>query len=260
MMSVAKHIKPYGIIIYGDFVDFYKLSFHSKDPSRKSSIKAELTEAKEHLDELDTLGAKEKKYVMGNHEYRLERYIWEKCPEFDGLIPSVEEYLGLKERGWDVIQYKKYGKQGHFRYTHDVGVAGQFAHYKAAQAFQTSNGTGHTHRAGVHYFGTVEGDSKISVMFGWGGDKEAADYANETQKKDWMLSFGVSYENQADKCHHVQVIPLINYTAVVNGKLFEAPFTKSTVSQPIKTMDQLLEKQRAINRAETKRLATRKKH
>ena len=244
LLKVGMWLKPYGIIIYGDFLDFFAISAHSKNPARWASVECELEAGKVARAELDSLKAKSKYYLKGNHEYRWERYMWDHCPPLWKQIPSVESLLEMEEHGWEVIQYKKFGKVGHYRFTHDIGSAGQYAHFKAANAFQSSNGTGHTHRAGIHYFGTIEGENKVSAMFGWGGDKDAAEYANETQKKDWIHSFGVSYEDTTTGSHHIQVIPSINYSCVVNGKLFEAPFIKQTVKKkPIMSYDELLKRQ-----------------
>lgn len=233
-------MKPHGILILGDFMDFYPVSFHSKDPSRRGDIKIEIDEANRKLDELDSVGAKEKIFQEGNHEYRLQRFINDKAPELQKLIPTVQNALRLDERRWNFVPYKQTGRIGHFRFTHDVGAAGQYAHYKAGQAFQKSNGTGHTHRAALHYFGTIEGETKVSGMFGWGGDKEAADYANETQKKDWILAFGWGWSDPDNGVMYVNIIPLVDYSCVVDGKYFVAPFVKQTTFKKKSSMKQLL--------------------
>lgn len=240
IIQVGRKMKPHGILILGDFLDFYPISFHSKDPKRRGDLHVELLEANRHLDELDSLRAKDKRYQEGNHEFRLQRFIQEKAPELHTLIPTVPEALGLTKRGWQFTPYKSNGRIGHFRYTHDVGASGAYAHYKAGQAFQKSNGTGHTHRAGLHYFGTIEGETKVSGMFGWGGNKEAADYANETQKKDWVLAFGWGHSDPRTGIMYVNLIPLVDYSCVVDGNYFFAPFTKGTGSKRKNDLGQII--------------------
>jgi hypothetical protein len=229
VLAVGKWLKPHGILIIGDFIDFYQLSFFDKDFRRKESIEYELDYASDRLKELDELEAKDKRYCEGNHEYRLMRYINQKAPALGKIIPGIEDYLRLKERGWQFFPYKKVTKIGHCRCVHDVGTGGQYAAFKASLGFQKTCITGHTHRAGVVYSGSIENESKASMMTGWGGDKSKADYADDIQKKDWMLGFGLGYENTDDDSMHMNFIPFIDYTCVVNGKLFKAPFVKQSI-------------------------------
>ena len=245
--SVCEKLKPEVIIIGGDFVDFYPISFFDKSPARRGSMAQELREARAELDKFDSYGAKLKIFCAGNHEHRLERYVASRCPELHELIPTIDQCLGFTEgafetievngkkekkpvklrKGWNYYPYKEIAHVGHCRIVHDVGVAGDRAHFKAAQSIQHTNATFHTHRAGIHYFGTIEGDSYVSAVMGWGGDKAAADYATDSQKKDWMLAFGWGYYNTDDETMHLGIIPSINYTCVVEGQLFKAPFLKS---------------------------------
>jgi hypothetical protein len=82
VLKVLADWKPYGIVILGDFMDCYTLSFHSKDPGRmaKTAFDEEVDDAKHKIWQLNQFGAKDKRFVCGNHEYRLIRYIEEKAP------------------------------------------------------------------------------------------------------------------------------------------------------------------------------------
>lgn len=69
------------VYLNGDILDFYQLSFHEKDP-RKRSISDELEAGRTFLAWLrETFPTQNIYYITGNHEYRLERYLRVKAPE-----------------------------------------------------------------------------------------------------------------------------------------------------------------------------------
>jgi len=243
IMKVMRWWRPHGIVILGDFLDFWAISFHSKDPARraKGNMEDEIAEGNRRLDELDSIGAKDKQYISGNHEYRLERYIQEKCPELHKLVPSVPEALRLEKRGWKFTPYKQHTRIGKAYVTHDVGVSGKYAHYRAADNYQKNIITGHTHRAGSTISGNVAGETHFSMMCGWGGDVEAADYAQQSQKKDWVKSAGIGYF-KPDGVFFGYIVPMVNYECVIDGKLFTAPFVKQTVKKHISNFEDIFKK------------------
>jgi predicted phosphodiesterase len=94
------------VFINGDLLDFYQLSFHEKDP-RKRSIADELEDCRQFFNSLRTAMPKVNiYYIPGNHEYRLERYLRVKAPE----LLDVEEFrldvlLRVAEYGVEYISY-----------------------------------------------------------------------------------------------------------------------------------------------------------
>ena len=56
-------------------------------------------------------------FLVGNHEYRIERYIQQK-PELAGKIGMFE--FAFKEYGWDVIPFGRYTNIGGFHCTHHI--------------------------------------------------------------------------------------------------------------------------------------------
>ena len=99
MKSFAKDYKPDIFIINGDLVDFYRLSRFDKNPDRKTTVSDEIHLAREYLEDLrKALGKKTKIYfVGGNHEQRLQRYLWNN-PELADLDElRIDNLLHLKE-------------------------------------------------------------------------------------------------------------------------------------------------------------------
>jgi len=107
MLNVAYDIQPDEIVILGDFADFYWASSHGKHPDMLSTFQHEIDEVNYRLDELDFLFPDSKKrFLQGNHEYRLERYLQDKAPDFFGYV-NCEELFHLSERpNWS---WHKYG-------------------------------------------------------------------------------------------------------------------------------------------------------
>src|SRR5688572_25203463 len=110
-MEAARGFKPDTLVHMGDLADFYRVSFHSKDPSRTLSMKDEVLAVRALRGEMDDLGAKRKLFVEGNHESRLVRYLHDKAPELFGFI-SVDDLLQFTENGWEFTPYKSYAKVG----------------------------------------------------------------------------------------------------------------------------------------------------
>lgn len=219
MLKAAKIFKPDHTIILGDFADFYGVSSHSKDPNRALKLKEEIEETKTALDLVINIGAKNNVFVAGNHEDRLERYLRDKAPELFNFI-SIQKILELKEKGFKYTPYKQAYKIGKLNITHDTGVAGRYAHYKALDTFQHNVLIGHTHRIGYAVEGDAQGSRHVTAMFGWLGDVNEIDYMNQVKaRKDWSLGFGVGYMDIKTGVVYLVPIPIINGTCLLEGKL-----------------------------------------
>lgn len=221
MIKAAREVvEPDIIVVLGDFVDCEAVSVHGKNLERRLNIRHEIESAEEGLDMLDGLGAKEKYFVMGNHEARLPKYIADKCPELFGIIPPVEDLLGLGDRGWKVTQYKDYAKIGKVYYTHDDDNAGAQAHDKARQTYEGCVVIGHTHRASISYTGNMVGEAKVGMMCGWLGDSGKVDYMHRAKLRYWQLGFGTGLLEK-DGTTFLQVHPIVNYRVAVDGQIIK---------------------------------------
>lgn len=222
-LAAAKDFKPKHIYIIGDFLDFYSVSSHSKDPQRANQLEAEVQAGHAALDALDKLGASNKVYIAGNHCDRLERYLQDRAPELFKFI-NIPDILHLKKRGWSYVPYKDDTHLGKLNLTHDVGTAGRYAVYKALDMYQHSIVTGHTHRLAYIVEGNATGkEFKVSAQFGWLGDASKVDYMHKAKvNKDWALGFGIGYLEPSTGAVYLSPVPIVKYTCVVNGKLYKA--------------------------------------
>jgi predicted phosphodiesterase len=226
VLTVAKEWKPDHLACLGDLLDAYSVSSHSKDPARKTSLASEIEYGKGILDRLDDLAVPGRKlFTEGNHETRLQRYIADKAPQFEGLI-SIPQVLGLKARGWEFTPYRQYATLGKLTLTHDVGYAGRYAPHRTLDALQSSVVFGHTHRLGLLVESNLKGESKVAASFGWLGDLDAVDYMHKGKvTRDWSLGFGIGYLDTDTEYVQLTPIPLLPYkgglTCMVEGAAFD---------------------------------------
>jgi UDP-2,3-diacylglucosamine pyrophosphatase LpxH len=219
MLASVKNLKLHGIIILGDFCDFYAVSSHSKNPNRARDLEWEIDRVNEKLDDLAKLGAKDLVYIGGNHEDRLLRYLQDRAPELYNII-SIPSLLKLEQRGFKYVPYKETYKKGKINYTHDVGSAGRYSVYRCLETYAESNVTGHTHRSAMIVEGDANGKYKISVQLGWLGDVEQVDYMHKAKaRKDWSPGFGIEYYNPTSGFGYITPVPLVHYTTCINGIL-----------------------------------------
>ena len=219
MLKAGKEFKPQHVIIMGDFADFYGVSSHSKDPNRALKLKEEIESTKEALDQVIALGAKNNVFVAGNHEDRLERYLRDRAPELFNFI-SIPKILELKEKGFKYVPYKRAYKLGKLNVTHDTGVAGRYAHYKALDTFQHNIVIGHTHRIGYAVEGNANGERHLCAQFGWLGDVEEIDYMHQVKaRKEWSLGFGIGYLDPKTGVVYLIPVPIVNGTCLIEGKI-----------------------------------------
>lgn len=221
VLKVGKAIKPHHLIHLGDLVDFYALSFHDKDPARALDLAGELESGKQALRQMKALGAKNNVLLGSNHHDRMVRYMRQKAPELHSLLDE-RTLLDLDKIGFKLVPYRQSYKLGKMRYTHDVGIAGMGAAKKSMEAVGKNLVIGHVHRIEYSVGGTLEGEHRLGVSFGWLGDKNAIDYMHRDKvAKDWALGFGVGYLDTETQFTHLQPISIMpDYSCVVNGKLY----------------------------------------
>jgi predicted phosphodiesterase len=220
MMQVAKANKPDIILTLGDFADCYSVSSHRKDPRRINMLDEELAEVNGLLDQLDSLGAKRKVFVEGNHSQRLTRYLQDQAPELFNVV-SVQKLLKIKKRNWEWVPYLQDIKIGRVYYTHEAGAGtGRPQAYKTLDTYHHSVVTGHGHRTQYVVEGDATGNAMVSAQFGWLGDLSKIDYAHRIKAtKDWSLGFGWGYLRE-NGLTYLQPITIVDYSCIVNGRLY----------------------------------------
>lgn len=159
-----------GIYINGDMLDFYQLSFHEKDP-RVTPISEELEMGRQFLAML------RKEFVgvpifliIGNHEYRLERYLRVKAPELLDMSEfRIDVLLKCGEYGVTYIPYRSKCYMGKLLVEHGDKVPGAGGVNPARTAllkFKRPILVGHFHRTTQENSSVYDDDAQMAWSVG----------------------------------------------------------------------------------------------
>lgn len=178
-LKYAKIYKPDNFVISGDYVDFYNLSKFDKNPERKFTIPDELKQAQEVLNRISNVLPRScnKVFIQGNHENRLQGYIW-RNPELEGLEElKLTKLLKLKENGFKEVKVDReyWGEEtGHYKVGDTIIMHGDsrlngaktsiksgYSAHNTMTNLMSSVVLGHVHRGAVVYhrtpIGTITG-------------------------------------------------------------------------------------------------------
>ena len=166
-MMIVQDFSPDLLVVGSDGLDFYDISTFDKDPKRvKVDIQKEIDLWKGGIREWsDAAPGARKRYIPGNHEDRLRRYLW-RHPEIAALEAlRLDKLLDFAALGieWDEQEYDNAEivlfdrlSVRHGKYIR--AAAGMTARAELeADRFSISCMTGHTHRGGTVHATTRDG-------------------------------------------------------------------------------------------------------
>lgn len=107
-LQAVRDLEPDGIYLMGDVLDLATASTHHElaITDLGLTLRQEFTAANHGLNQLDDVATKawDRLWLEGNHEFRLERWKVNNCPpQLRDAIPTVEDALRVRERGYRVI-------------------------------------------------------------------------------------------------------------------------------------------------------------
>jgi len=150
-LAFLKREKPDRVYLPGDIMDCYHISRFDKDPERRHTLQDEIDETHDLLVDIINISQAQVYFSAGNHEKRLQKYLWSKAPALASLrglkLPILLELKGLG------VKYSEDGYWlGDLFVTHG-SVIRQHSAYTARGEIE-KNGcsgiSGHTHRDGKH--------------------------------------------------------------------------------------------------------------
>lgn len=160
-LKFIKETRPDQIIIPGDLVDFYSISKFSKDPSRmlEANLSKELALVARFWMAIRNASKRSRiVYTPGNHEDRLQHYVWQNAPALAFLDElKLERLLKLKEYG--VEYHKEYYWLGDLLVTHGSRIS-KHAGWSAKMEFEKNGCSG----ISGHCFSE---DTEILTYNGW---------------------------------------------------------------------------------------------
>lgn len=220
MYSFIKWWKPNDVIFLGDVVDFYAISRFVKDPERALKLQDELDEAKSILSHIRRLCPAAKFYfIKGNHEARLQKYLWSQAKELASLRTlRIENQLGFKDLDIEYIE------NGIMKYKGIMlkhgNLVRKYAGYTARGEFEKTGMSGasaHTHRACVYYHSNDGGDyvwMECGCLC-----RLDAEYL-EGEQPNWKQGFGIGYFKENSKRFLLEFVPIIKNKAMFGGSEF----------------------------------------
>lgn len=200
--------RPDKIFLLGDVVDFYAISSFDKEPERITSLQSDINMCVDFL-----IGMRENNpqsdiyYLEGNHEHRLQKYLW-KHPEISSLNAlNIVNLLGLKEL--DIKYYDQYSNVLIHKFLVEHGsVVRQQSAYTARAMLEKrgiSGISGHTHRMGAHYL------TNMSGSYAWFETGCLCSLHPEyiVGLPNWMSGFSIGYFKRSCCRFNIEQIPIV---------------------------------------------------
>ncbi len=222
--KLIHQIKPYGIILSGDYLDMFSLSVFSENSLKllkEINLSYEYSQGNLELKKIEDVLPKgiKKHYLYGNHEDRYLRWLERgDHAKLDEVLRSPEEAMQLHKKGWKV--YTKWRDDAVFLGNHLEVIHGCYtpdnASKKHLSEFNGSVIFGHTHR-----FGSYVDGKRSAYNIGFLGDKnsEGFNYMNRAKRQKQVNGFAVvSIDTNGE--YWVNAIQCWNDKFIYNHKLF----------------------------------------
>jgi hypothetical protein len=184
------------IFLNGDILEIVSCSRHPKTPGAINSLLAECDYANQKFDTLQKLFPNIPiRFIEGNHENRIFKYLRDEAPTFWGLI-HAPKLFNFEDRGWlffpyEPMQWVKCGKTKDLYLRHEPLVMGANHAKGTAEKSYVSIMYGHVHQR-AEYTHKKLGPTPYHVTAyspGWLGDinKECFNYRGA--KDNWSNGF-----------------------------------------------------------------------
>ncbi len=220
LIAFANWYKPDVVFYMGDLIDFYAISHFVKDPVRAIKLQSEVDSAVKVLRQINNaVNGSQKFFLQGNHEARMQKYLWTVSPELSSLHGlRVENLLRLSEFGIKYIQDGKIKFRG-MVVKHGT-IVRKFSGYTAKGELEMTGVSGvsaHTHRLAIY---TQSNEANDFMWMECGClCKRNADYL-KGNVPNWQQGFGVGYYKEGSRRFHIERVPIIKGRAMYGGAEF----------------------------------------
>lgn len=220
VIKAIKHLKPDFLIVLGDSLDFYQLSKFDKNPLRKTAVSDDVADFKDLLHQLDAACPlkTEKVFLEGNHEHRLQKWIWANGSDLGKMIPSLEAYCGFKPLGWRFFKYGDFYRLGDTLFMHGdrCGVNVSMA---MIRKYGCNIVHGHDHGAAIRWFANAVG-RMFALNCGHLSDMSQQEYLYGGVA-DWIQGFGLVEFSNDFKHAQPTFIPIVDGKCTVWGQVIK---------------------------------------
>lgn len=224
VLRFIANLQPHGVVLNGDILDCYALSEFTKDPLGPQDLEKEITLAQGLMRRIKESDVKDKWWIDGNHEWRIQRHLGKHADAFrrfgrqatekavDALC--LKSILDLEKYGFKYKPYGEYVKLGKLIVTHGDIVRKHSGYTARAhmEKYGCSVLVGHTHRLGAHYVRNTWG---IHAAYEGGClcrlDPDWLPYPN------WQQGFSVVHVDERTGFFHLDQIPILNGKYFIYG-------------------------------------------
>lgn len=181
-LSFAREYRPDQLVLHGDVVDFEALSRFLKDPDDTEKLQDSLDQAREIISALKAVCGW-RVFGIGNHEHRLEAYLFNHAPALAHLDAlCIANLIGLD--GWRIVPYDHYYRRGRLVVLHGTSYGTTVARKNAAKFAGFDVVQGHSHRLSQIFLRSLHG-THSSVEAGCLCDLSP----KYTYRPDWQQGF-----------------------------------------------------------------------
>lgn len=216
------------IYLNGDIGELESVSSHLRSPSGISSLKKEAKYINFWLDRLQSFFPRtEIVMIQGNHEYRLDRYLWRNAPALDGIEGlTIKGLLKLRERG---IRHVEYGPKqleqcgrANLWLRHEPCSGGQNPAANTAKRFSCDIAFGHTHIYQQYSYKLKGPTDRIvtATSLGFLGNIDSDIFNYRGSKDMWVNGFGLVQCEEDSGKYRLDFVELQDGLAIYGGKVY----------------------------------------
>lgn len=217
--KIIKEIKPDGVTFLGDMLDAAQISTYDKSPDKKNLLMEDIEGWNNELTKIGKLMKRGStmNLIIGNHCFRLQRYISRQARELHGMIPDWHELFKIAERNkqtdlkWVLHPYEKWNSCviGDCTLTHGFIYSANTATAMLTK-YKRNIVQGHNHRIQAAY----DSDYYAISLGHISNEKETAHNPCPT---GWKQALGLLHVDSRGKTFF-DIIPISNGRMVVYGK------------------------------------------
>lgn len=222
MLEIAAYVGIDEIVLLGDYADFHSVSRHPKDPTLPQILEKEIESVNEGLDQLDKLFSHSKKvYLEGNHEQRLERYLFEKAPALFGVTEAKALFHLHNRAKWSYIPFGRHqaypvlGSSLVARHR-PLATNPQSGLQRARQSYCY----GDIHKIQESHFVGLDGKDLVAFCPGWLGETRHRAFDYMLSPAQWQHGFAIVSVDGSQKTFHHEIVAIKNNKALFWGKVF----------------------------------------